>query len=203
MNNSVNATTLFTLNELVYDSSLCLFFIVTPKFTVFAVIDFMTQIQQSMSIVKDYHVFAKTRQSTQSNLSRQKKPEYKVEDQVYLNTVKLRLEIKQKSQSTKLYPRYIGSFKILSAISQTSIYKLDLSTQYKIHLIFHARRLKSFTFNDLNLFSDREPSRPAMLYSDEEEEVYEVESIVDHEVLRSDKKKYLVHWLEYFNNDDE
>jgi hypothetical protein len=50
--------------------------------------------------------------------------------------IKLRLGIRQKGQSAKLYPQYIGPFKIILAKPETSTYRLNLLPQYSIHPIF-------------------------------------------------------------------
>jgi hypothetical protein len=62
---------------------------------------------------------------------------------------------------------------------ETSIYTLELPSNYKIHLIFHARLLKAAILNDLELFSTREPTRSSSAFEDDEEK-YEIENILDY-----------------------
>jgi hypothetical protein len=62
---------------------------------------------------------------------------------------------------------------------ETSTYTLELPSNYKIHLIFHARLLKAAIPNDPELFSTREPIRPGLAFEDDEKE-YEIENILDY-----------------------
>ena len=149
------------------------------------------------------HVVAKTRQTTNANISRREEPKYKVGDQVYLDTIKLRMGYKKKGQSAKFLPRYLGPFMILQTKPETSTYKLDLPPQYSIHPTFHARRLKPYIPNDPEKFPERQPDEPPAIFSDDDGEYYEIESIEDHQDLRGRKRRYLVHWKGYPNSDDE
>jgi hypothetical protein len=205
MNNSVNATTGLTPNELVFGAPLRLF--PTPSLEqsdVPAVSEFLERIKTSIGIAKDAHLAAKTRQATNANQHRREEPKYNIGDQVYLDTIKLRLGIKQKGRSTKLYPRYIGPFKIISTRPETSTYRLDLPPQYSIHPSFHARRLKPHVPNDPELFPDRELDRPPAVFNEDDGgEYYEVESVEDHQDLRNGRRRYLIHWKGYSPAEDE
>ena len=74
-----------------------------------------------------------------------------------------------------------------------------MPSEYKIHLVFHARLLKPAIANDPDLFPKREPLRPEPVSPDEEE--YKVEKVLDHREVRNEKL-YLVHWLGYPDSDD-
>ena len=203
MNNSVNATTGKTPTELLHGASIRLFPTAIDKTTVTipSVADYLERIENSIAIAKDGHVVAKTRQTTQANRHRREEPDYKIGDLVYLDTKELRLLIKQRGRSAKFYPRYVGPFKIIKITPETSTYKLELPSQYKIHPTFHAKRLKPAFENDPELFPGREPPRPGPALPDDAE-IYEIEKILDHRDLRSGRQ-YLVHWLGYSNSDDE
>jgi hypothetical protein len=205
INNSKNATTGFTPNELVFGASLRLFPVPTTSSTsnVPAVTEYLHEIERSTEIAKDAHVVAKIRQTTNANTSRREEPNYKAGDQVYLDTIKLRMRFKKKGQSAKFLPRYLGPFTILQTKPQTSTYKLDLPPQYSIYPTFHARRLKPYVPNDPEKFPERQPDEPPAIFSDNDGEHYEVESIEDHQDLRGGKRRYLVHWKGYPNSDDE
>src|SRR5436305_10630049 len=150
MNNSVNATTSKTLTELLYDISIRLFPSINPhsKVTVSAVTDYIQRIQDSIALARDMHAQAKTQQTTYANKRRRPEPQYKVGDKVYLNIKNLRLRIKQKERTAKFYPRFVGPFKISKMKPETSSYKLELLSKYKIHPPFHARRLNLLVDND-------------------------------------------------------
>ena len=138
----------------------------------------MEKIENSISIARDNHARAKTRQATYANRHRREEPDYREGDYVYLNTQNLRLKIKRKGRSAKFYPRAIGPFKITKAQPETSTYTLKLPPEYKIHPTFHANLLKPAFDNDSELFPDREPERPPPAFEDTEE--FEIERIKDH-----------------------
>jgi hypothetical protein len=74
---------------------------------------------------------------------------------------------------------------------ETSIYILELLSNYKIHLTFYARLLKAAISNDLELFPARESIHPGPAFEDDEEE-YEIENILNYKEVRG-KRKYLVY----------
>ena len=195
MNNSVNATTGKAPNELLYGTTVRLFPTVNPNSTnVPAVADYIERIQESIAIARDNHTVAKTRQTTNANKHRREEPEYKVGDQVYLNTKNLRLLIKQKGRSAKFYPRYVGPFPIIKAKPETSTYKLRLPQEYRIHPTFHARLLKLAFENDPLLFSERHVTPPPPIDADDGQ--WEVESLLDHRKYRR-QNQFLVRWVGY------
>src|SRR5437667_3451132 len=97
-------------------------------------------------------------------MHRQEEPRYKVGDHVYLDLGNLRLGIKQKGCSAKFYPSFVGPFKIINAIPETSSYKLELPPEYKIHTTFHAKLLKPAFDNDTELFPDHVHARPPPVF---------------------------------------
>ena len=200
MNNSVNATTTKTPTELLYGVLLRLIpGPIDSTSEVPAVTTFLNRIQESITIAKDQHIIAKTRQTTQANKNRRPEPRHQIGDLVYLNTKNLRRRLKKKKRSAKLYPRFIGPFLIIEAKPETSTYKLMLPEEYKIHPVFHARLLKPAFPNDPTKFPNREPSRPNPVFPDEDE--YEIEMILDHRDHRG-QREYLVHWVGYPKSDD-
>ena len=202
-NNSVNATTGKTPTELLYGTPIRLFPVPTDKSTITepTVKDYLQRIEDSILIARDRHAEAKTRQTTYANKHRRQEPEYKVGDMAYLDTEKLRLRVKKKGKSAKFIARFIGPFKIIKAIPETSTYKLELPPAYEIHPTIHADRLKPAFENDPELFPNREPPRPPPVIEGSEE--YEIEKILDHEKLNDGSYRYLVRWLGYDENSDE
>src|SRR5436305_12449888 len=154
MNNSVNAMTSKTLTKLLYDISIRLFPSINPhsKVTVPAVTDYIQRIQDFIALARDMHAQAKTQQTTYANKRRRPEPQYKVDDKVYLNIKNLRLRIKQKGRTAKFYPRFVGPFKIIKMKPETSTYKLELPSEYKIHPTLNARYIKLIIENDLKIF---------------------------------------------------
>ena len=202
MNNSVNATTGMTPTELLYGTSLRLVPHPANTHSEFpAVTEFLERIDEAVTHAQDQHAVAKTRQATQANKHRRADPEYKVDDSVYLSTKNLRIKVKRQGKCAKFLDRYIGPFKVSRAHPETSTYKLELPSNYKIHPTFHARLLKAAIPSDPELLPAREPARPGPAFEDDEEE-YEIEKVLDHKDTRG-KRKYLVHWLGYPIADDQ
>src|SRR5437667_344563 len=103
-------------------------------------------------------------------------------------------------RSAKFYPWFVGPFKVVKAIPDTSSYKLELPPEYKIHPTFHAKLLKPAFDNDAELFPNREHARPPPVFEGTED--YEIEKIIDHCDTRRGRQ-FLVHWLGYPDSDDE
>ena len=205
MNNSVNATTGRSPTELLYGMHLLL--IPHPADTssvIPAITEFLDKINESVQIVKDRHVIAKTRQAIQVNRRRRPEPEYKVGDLVYLNTTNLHLRVKQQGRSAKFLPRFIGPFPILKVTPETSSYKLDLPAMYQIHPVFHAKLLKPATLNDPIRFPAREPPRPGPVFTNDDGkgDNYEVAYIRDHRDM-AHRREYYIHWKGWPSSDDE
>ncbi len=195
MNNSVNATTGKAPNEMLYGTTVRLFpTINSNSVNVPAVAEYIEEIQESIAIARDNQAIAKTKQTTNANKHRREEPQYKVGEQVYLNSKNLRLLIKQKGRSAKFYPRYVGPFPIIKAKPETSTYKLRLPREYKIHPTFHARLLKPAFENNPLLFSERHVTPPPPIDADDGQ--WEVESVLDHRKYRR-QNQFLVRWVGY------
>jgi len=180
MNNSVNATTGMTPTKLLYGTPIRLVPHPGNRHSEFpAITEFLERINKSIALAQDRHVVAKTRQTTQVNKHRRADPAYKVDDSVYLSTKNLRIRVKKQGDCTKFLDRYIGPFKVIRAHLETSTYKLELPSSYKIHSTFYARLLKTAVPNDPELFHTQEPARPDPAFDDDEDE-YEIEKILDH-----------------------
>jgi hypothetical protein len=208
MNNSVNATTNFSPTELVFGSRLRLFptfregEIDTTATTVPAVTEHLDRIVESVAIARDNQLTAKTLQTKYANRSRRADPEHAVGEMVMLDSRNIRRRIKGKGKSAKLYPRYLGPFKVIKARPETSNYQLELlpATEYSsIYPVFHAKLLRKYIPNDPELFPSREPTRPPPVIP--EDDRWEVEEIRDIREKRG-KKEYLVHWKGYPDSDD-
>src|SRR5579859_4357705 len=121
MNNSVNATTNFSPTELVFGSRLCLFptfreeDIDTSATTVPAVTEHLDRIIESIAIARDNHLTAKTLQTKHANKSRRADPQHAVGEMVMLDSRNLCRRIKGTGKSAKLFPRFLGPFKVIEA----------------------------------------------------------------------------------------
>jgi hypothetical protein len=122
--------------------------------------------------------------------------EFMVGDEVLLSTKYLRLSVLRGRPdiTTKLLPKFIGSFRIKKQIGKAA-YRLDLSsTALKVHPVFHVSLLKPYTRSKGVV----PPPIPTSLDGDL---VYDVDHIRDHRFVRrgrgQPKLEYLVRWKGY------
>jgi Reverse transcriptase (RNA-dependent DNA polymerase)/RNase H-like domain found in reverse transcriptase/Integrase zinc binding domain/Chromo (CHRromatin Organisation MOdifier) domain/Retrotransposon gag protein len=210
MNNSVNATTELAPTELLYGSPIRLF----PTLSGTNINDiqlpdvkqYVDRITESISIAKDNHITAKTIQTRNANKSRRPDPIYRVGDMVMLDSRNIRRRIKKNGRSAKLYPRFLGPFKIIRAEPETSNYKLELLPKVdftSIHPNFHSSLLRPYHPNDPEQFPKREPPRPGPVIPDDPEGAqYTVEKLIDHRPQRN-PRQYLVRWEGWDESHDQ
>jgi len=210
MNNSVNATTELTPTELLYGSPIRLFPTLDETsindIPLPAVKNYIDRITESIAIAKDNHITAKTIQTRNANRSRRPGPIYRVGDMVMLDSRNIRRRIKKNGRSAKLYPRFLGPFKIIRAEPRTSNYKLELLPKVdftSIHPNFHSNLLRPYIPNDPEQFPRREPPRPGPVIPDDPEGAqYTVERLLDHRPQRN-PREYLVRWEGWDESYDE
>ena len=87
----------------------------------------------------------------------------------------------------------MGPYTIIAEVS-TTVYKLDLPGNLRIHPVFHVSLLKHYQETPDNF--NRPTPPPAIIIPGIEEEEYEVESILDKKLVRT-KPHYLVKWKGY------
>lgn len=110
--------------------------------------------------------------------------------EVLLSTANLKM--KTYGGTRKLWPRFIGPFKVLRRIGEVA-YELALPDHMKVHPVFHVSLLKRYR-SDGRI---QPPPPPVELEGDLE---YEVEAIQTHRIVRkgrSSRHEYLVKWLGY------
>ena len=91
---------------------------------------------------------------------------------------------------TKLWPKFIGPFKVLARIGEVS-YRLELPVHLKIHNVFHVSMLRRFV-------AGKSPIPPAVPVDANIE--YEIKKLLDFQVLkvgRGTRREFLVKWLDY------
>ena len=200
-NNSINAITELIPTELFYGSPIRLFPILDDTnindIQLPAVRNYIDRIMESIAIAKDNHITAKTIQARNANRSRRPDPIYKVGDMIMLDSRNIRRHIKKNDHSAKLYPRFLGPFKIIRAESKISNYKLELLPKIdftSIHPNFHSSLLRSYHPNDPEQFPKREPPRPDPVIPDDPEDAqYTIERLIDHRPQKN-PRQYLVRW---------
>lgn len=152
---------------------------------------------QNLEEARTSLLLAKVRQAEQSNGKRGEEPEWKVGDEVMVDSRDRRLRYKSTDgrQSGKFFARYDGPYKIIKANPEQSKYRIQLGVGDKSFNTFHTSILKTYNRNDVNKFPDREPEEPEAVIIGGEEE-YEVEQI-EEERNQGRGKKYLVKWKGY------
>ncbi|GAA5975165.1 hypothetical protein JCM11641_004373 [Rhodosporidiobolus odoratus] len=95
-------------------------------------------------------------------------------------------------RSAKFFPRYDGTYTVVAAFPDQSLYQLQLGANDNTYPKFHISKLRRYTSNDANSFPSRTPPRPEPVNVEGEEE-FKVEKVVD-ERQRRGKKEYLVKW---------
>lgn len=108
-------------------------------------------------------------------------------------------DIKTKRPAKKLDWKFVGPYEVLERIG-THAYRLKLPTSAKIHDVFHISRLEP---HRRSTFGEDPPPEP---FEVDNEQEFEVESIVDERMRGSGKnrhKEYLVRWKGYEGMLDE
>ena len=140
----------------------------------------------------DNLVKAHARIFTQTNQHRSDTPAYAVRDQVWLSTDNLRLP----RASRKLSERWLSPYSIMKLV-RTNAVELRLPWSMRIHPVVNISRVKPY--RERLLGQPVTAPGPSNVTEDREEE-YEVESIVDSR-YRGKRLEYLVHWKGWSDTD--
>ena len=111
---------------------------------------------------------------------------FKKEDRVWLDSRNLKTK-----SNKKMKPRREGPFSIKEVLGPVT-YRLQLPSSWRIHNVFHATLLKPYKENEVYGTNFPRPS-PEL---DNEEEVYEVDSILNHR-KRGRGYQYYIKWKGY------
>lgn len=149
---------------------------------------FPERMQHALSEAKRCLLAAQQRDKAAANKRRNDR-EFHVGDQVLLSTANLRL----KTGTRKLLPRYIGPFTITKRINRAA-YQLHLPDSLKIHNVFYISNLVPFFPS-----SNAPPPLPDVIDGSPE---WEVDHIIAHELRsqgakRAKQRWYLIRWKGY------
>jgi hypothetical protein len=119
--------------------------------------------------------------------------DYQIDDQVWLFIKNIQID----RFSRKLNHKMLESFKILE--KRESSYKLDLSDEINIHLMFHISLLRK----NLDDFLSRQImlSSSSMMIDDEQK--FDVEDILDSRLIErafNKRLQYKIRWVEHLSN---
>jgi hypothetical protein len=146
-----------------------------------------TDLVSTLEQAKVYLQQAKDRQKSYADAKRSEVT-FALHDQVLLCTTNL----KPKFGTRKLYPRWLGPFKVTKVVNDVA-YQLDLPSSMKIHNVFHVSLLKPYKSDG----SVKPP--PAPLAVDGHLE-YEVEDLLGVRQVKAGTKfrqEFLVKWKGY------
>jgi hypothetical protein len=153
---------------------------------------FAAQALQNVAAAHDAIIASRVFQRHQANARRQEEPTINKGDLVYLSTKKLSLP---KGRATKLLPKYVGLYKVVEALPQTSNYKLELPEELvkqQIHPVFHVGLLRPHHANDDVMFPNR-TSIDTYDFGAPDDMQWLVDKITGHR-WRGKKIELQVHW---------
>ncbi|GLB37195.1 putative DNA RNA polymerase [Lyophyllum shimeji] len=132
-------------------------------------------------------------QTHRANQRRSADPDIKGGDLVYLSTKNLNLP---KGRARKLCPRFVGPYKVLRAMPETSIYTLELPTALQerhINPTFHVSLLRPYHAASDTMFPNRAQPEPYDFGAPDDHEWF-VDEILGHRWTQDKKLEYEVRW---------
>ena len=154
--------------------------------------EFAERARNNLEMAHDALIESRVKQTHQANQHRQQEPDFEVDDLVYLSTKNLNIA---KGRARKLVPKYIGPYKIVAAVPETSSYTLELPgdlAERGVHPTFHVEYLRRHEPNDDVLFPHRD-SRAWYDMGEADEVEWLVDEIVGHRWVNG-KVEFHVRW---------
>lgn len=156
-------------------------------------VQFVKDWQSRMHLAKEANKRAQDRQKALADAKRRELT-FQVDDEVLLSTKNLKLKVGAMG-TKKLLPQWVGPFKVCRVVSPVA-YEIVLPPEITVHPVFHVSLLKPYKKN-----GTVQPPPPALLLTDDGEQIYTVDAILDHRdtKLRGNRisRKYLVAWKGY------
>lgn len=155
--------------------------------------DFAERALVNLAEAHDSIIEARVFQSYYSNLRRRQEPKIATGDLVYLSTKNLNLP---KGRARKLCPKFVGPYRVLSAIPDTSNYTLELPAALqsrRIHPKFHVSLLKPYHASSDMLFPDRTQPGPYDFGTPPNQEWF-VDDLIGHRWTEDNKLEFEVRW---------
>ena len=155
---------------------------------------FVETMREDVAKAKEALKMAQQRMKTYAD-KKSRQVEFKVGDLVLLSTKNIRLKGRKGLGSRKLFPKWIGPFKVLDRVGSLA-YRLEMPRELKkLHNVFHVSVLKQYRTDG------RVQPPPPQLFVEGDWE-FEVEKILLHREKkrgrgRKPKREYLVKWLGY------
>ncbi|GJJ67911.1 hypothetical protein EMPS_00257 [Entomortierella parvispora] len=162
-----------------------------------AATEFILQQQSALTQAQDAIHQAQERQKTQADKARRPST-FKVGDMVLLNADHLSLAARQNRPARKLEPKYIGPFRITRKANDNA-FELALPSTMKQYPVFNTDLLRPYISSPPS-FNRTTTDRPLPITTDDGDEEYEVERILDYKMDRK-TPKWLVLWKGYTLDD--
>ena len=137
---------------------------------------------------------AKKEQAKYANRHRKPAKEYSVGEMVLLSTRNM------PKQPGKIDPEWCGPFKVIE-VRPKQTYRLELPEHLAIYPIFHTNLLKKYKANNDSKFPGRALTEPGP--TDEQNQEWEIEKIIDFAESKKYGKRYLVRWKGYGPEKDQ
>src|SRR6202011_2358477 len=155
--------------------------------------EFAQRARSNLEMAHNAIIEARVKATYQANRHRSEETVFEVGDLAYLSTANLNLP---KRRARKLAPKYIGPFKVLEVLPETSDYILKLSDELehrRIHPKFHVSLLRPFEPNDDLLFPSRE-SKHFYDFGMPDDDEWLIDEIVGHR-YSGKSIKFNVRWM--------
>jgi hypothetical protein len=170
---------------------------------VISAVEIIAQLERDVLDAQDNLLAAKITQAQQSNKDRGPDPDYKIGERVKLNTKNRRGQYLRAGEGrcAKFVPRFDGPYNIIAVHKECSTVTLDMTAQPGVFPVFHTSEVEPYIENDPDLFPERQLPRPSPIVTDEGEEEWEINEIID-ERRRGRGKQYLVRWKGHGTEDE-
>ena len=157
--------------------------------------DFVSKIESILQTLQTNLAVAQAQQEASSNANRSPAPAYHLSDLVFLSI----RNIPSARPVQKLDHKFIRPFKVIEAVNSHS-YRLDLPPEFRlIHNVFHTSLLQPSPNDPLP--SQTNPPPPPIVFDDNGDVLWAVESILDSRRSPSYGFEYLVKWKGYSEDD--
>jgi hypothetical protein len=161
-------------------------------------LDAIISLKTDVADAHDTLVASRIAQANAANVHRSNKPDFNIDDFVYLSTAHRRCEYLNgnSKQVAKFMPRFDGPYTIVSVSPESSTYTLDLPDHTNVYPTFHVSELKRHVPNNTELYPSQEQQRPGPIITNTGAEEWEIEKILDRRTCRHGHQ-YLVCWHRY------
>jgi hypothetical protein len=164
----------------------------------------VAQLECDVLDAQDNLLATKISQAEQSNKDCGPDPDYEIGQNVKLNTKNRRRQYLHAGEGhcAKFMPRFDGPYVIIGVHKECSTVTLSMVLQPGIFPVFHMSEIKLYIENDPTLFPNRQLPRPSPITTDNGEEEWEIDKIIDERCCGCGVQ-YLVCWTGHGSEDEQ